>query len=201
MRHYHHQQRHLGAWDIPCHWKWGSNFVPKPKLVNSNSPHYQSSAQPQNASGKMSAIHLLLHIISQQRSLPFFPIFQIHILPCGIELNTLKICMWKMWNHYLRWLFYGSSFWLLVSTPYSWPCENLDVSDISLYFFKSRKWIMIYSLQDPPLPQKVSFPWCQLFDVKYEVHSCKGGDMQISNKKLLSLTWCQWIDVCCAVHY
>ena len=58
-------------------------------------------------------------------------IFQMNIFPCGIKLNTFKICMWKRVNITYTNVSSKPSFWTLLSTPSSRAYGILDGSDTS----------------------------------------------------------------------
>ena len=70
--HFHHQQKCFGAWELPCHQKRISNFVPKPNMVKQKSQYHQPCVWPPKVSGKLETL-LLLPIIHWQISLHIFP--------------------------------------------------------------------------------------------------------------------------------
>ena len=72
---FNHQQRFLGAKDQPCHRKWGSNFFPKPNVVNPEIQHHEPFVLPLKVPGKLKELHIPLRITPLQRSLPLLPTF------------------------------------------------------------------------------------------------------------------------------
>ena len=84
----HHQQWFLGDGDHICHQKWGSNFDPKPIMVNLKIQHHQPFFLPPNLSGKMEALNICIPIPNWRRSIPFFATF-----------SNLHIPLWNKTQH------------------------------------------------------------------------------------------------------
>ena len=146
-------------------------FRPKAKHGKSEIQHHQTCVRPTNVNLKLTTLHIMIPLPHCKK-----------ITSLLVLLSNSHIDL-RCKTHYLHHCLSVSSFQPLLSTPSSWDYETLDGSDTYLWLVYLGEWTIKYSSQDPPSQNKVTFPLCQLCNVKLWVHYYTEGGVQISNNK------------------
>ena len=109
--------------------KWGSNFTPKPNMINSNIQHHQPFVLTPKVSEKLTPLYILLPLTHWQITIPILHPFSIAHITLRHKTQHLQNMHVKTYKHYLHHYFYKSSFRHVPSTSSSWSYASL----VSLY--------------------------------------------------------------------